>query len=269
MAQDWSQWLLEARKRVGLSRPELARRASLSPETIRAYEQGRRRPTIGSLAAILDALKLDRTEGNRIRLALGFAPDDRDFGTRDLASRYTVEELKAELEGLPWPAFVANEMMEVVVANGLVQELWGVDLTQEFLEPTERSLLRVASNPRFADRCLNWDEAVGTMLGMWKGHHRGPESLESPSPYFRRVLQDLLSGDPKYVRRFLDLWERTPAREPKHRLHYRVVWRDDTAGEMRFFCIQGTAGPGEGVGWHDWIPADAESWQRLARLMSR
>ncbi len=180
----WQESLRQTRERQGLSRAELARRSSLSVDTIRAYEQGRRRPSDASLTAILDALRLDRTEANNIRLALGLAPDRRDFGTPSIADQFTVDELQDELRRLPWPAFAANELMEVVAANLPAQALWGVDLAQEFLEPTERNLLRVASNAYFADHCLNWDEVVGVMLGMWKGHHRGAESLEQPSPYF-------------------------------------------------------------------------------------
>ena len=103
MAGSWQAALQGGRARLDLSRAELARLASLSVDTIRAYEQGRRRPSIQSLTAILDALKLDRTEVNRIRLALGFAPDSRDFGTPSIADQYTVEELHVELERLPWP----------------------------------------------------------------------------------------------------------------------------------------------------------------------
>jgi transcriptional regulator with XRE-family HTH domain len=268
MAEDWKRRLLDARSRLGLSRAGLARRTGLSPETVRAYEQGRRRPTIESLTAVLDALKLDRTEGNRIRLALGFAPDTRDYGTPGVADQYTIPELEIELQRLPWPAFAANEFIEVVAANRAVQKVWDVDLSHEFLEVTERNLLRVASNPRFADRCVNWDEVVGLMVSTWKGHHRGAESLDNPSPYFQRLVEDFLAGDPKYVRRFLDLWQRMPAREPKMRSHYPVVWRDDSVGEMRFLGILGPGNIWESLSWHDWIPVDSESWQRLESLVS-
>ena len=267
--ENWQQSLKQSRERQGLSRAELARRSSLSVDTIRAYEQGRRRPSEASLTAVLDALKLDRTEANNIRLALGLAPDRRDFGTPSIADQFTVEELAVELERLPWPAFAANELMEVVAANSLAEKLWGVDLSSEFLDKTDRNLLRIASNPRFADRCLNWDEVVGVMVGMWKGHHRGPENLDTPGTYFGELIKDFMAGDPKYVKRFLDLWENTPPRQPKIRLHYRVIWKDDEVGEMRFLCIQSSANIWEALGWTDWIPSDAESWQRLELMKQK
>ena len=267
--ESWQDSLKTARERQGLSRAELAARASLSVDTVRAYEQGRRSPTNASLTAILDALKLDRTEANNIRLALGYAPDRRDFGTPSIADQFTVQELEQELERLPWPAFAANELMEIVAANQPAQALWGVDLSSEYLETTERNLLRVASTPRFADRCLNWEEVVGVMVGMWKGHHRGAESLEKPSPYFDQLINDFMAGDPKYVKRFLDVWERTEPRQPKIRIHYPVHWRHDDVGEMRFLGVQSPANIWEAMGWNDWIPVDAESWTRLEELNRR
>lgn len=266
--EGWHLTLRTARERRGMSRTDLARLTAISPETVRAYEAGRRKPSREALETILSALKLDRTEGNRVRLALGFAFDSRDYGTPSVADQFTIPELEVELERLPWPAFAANELMEVVATNRAAERLFGVDLSREFLETPSRSLLRQASNPRFADHCLNWDEAVGVMVSMWKGHHRGAESLENPSPYFQRLIQDFLKGDPKYVRRFLDLWQNTPAREPKVRVHYRVIWRDDTVGEMRLLGIQSPANMWEALGWHDWIPSNADSWERLTRLVS-
>ena len=267
--ESWQDSLKTARERQGLSRAELAARASLSVDTVRAYEQGRRSPSNASLTAILDALKLDRTEANNIRLALGYAPDRRDFGTPSIADQFTVEELQEELVRLPWPAFAANELMEIVAANQPAQTLWGVDLSSEYVEATERNLLRIASTPRFADHCLNWEEVVGLMVGMWKSDHRGAESLEEPSPYFNQLINDFMAGDPKYVKRFLDLWERIEPHTPKIRIHYPVHWRHDDVGEMRFLGVQSTANIWEALGWHDWIPVDAESWARLEELKRR
>jgi transcriptional regulator with XRE-family HTH domain len=264
--EDWHTSLRMFRERLGLSRAELGGLSGISPETLRAYETGRRRPSRQNLDAILDALKLDRTQANRIRLVLGFASDFRDYGTPGIADQFTLEELAEEIERVPWPAFAANEMMEIMAANRIIQKLWRVDLSREFLEPIERSMLRVASIPRFARHVVNWDEAMGAMVAMWKGHHRGPESLDASSPYFERLLKDFFAGDPMYVRRFLDVWERTPAREPKIRIHYRVVWNDDTVGEMRFLGILGPGNQWEALAWNDWVPVDAESWRRLETL---
>ena len=107
------------------------------------------------------------------------------------------------------------------------------------------------------------------MVGMWKSNHRGPETLEEPSPYFQQLLQDFMAGDPKYVKRFLDVWERTEPRPPKIRSHYPVHWRHDKVGEMRFLGVQSSANIWEALAWNDWIPLDAATWQALNALTKR
>ena len=269
MEKEWPQALKAARERLGLSRTELARLASLSAETIRAYEVGRRKPPRQRLDAVLSALKLERLEANRIRHSLGYSADYLRLESLEATYMFSVDELHHWTEAIPWPQFVADENMEVVVANSVIQKLWGVDLRSEFLTPIERNMLRFATNPRFADRAVNWEEMVAYAVSIWKGHHLGPESLESPSPFFEQALTELAKGDPKYVRRFLEVWEKTPGKKPKVRDRYRVIWRDPTHGEMRFLALSSTANEWEGLAFHDWVPIDADTWEALETMTRR
>ena len=266
MEREWSQELKAARERLGLSRAELAGRCSLSAETIRAYEVGRRKPARHRLDAVLNALKLERLEANRIRHSLGYSADYLRLGTLEPTYMFSLDELHEWVEHIPWPQFVVDENMQVVFANSVVQRLWGVDLQSELLTPIERNMLRFATNPRFADRAVNWEEMVAYAVSIWKGHHLGPESLERPSPFFEQALAELAKGDPKYVRRFLEVWEKTPGKTPKVRDRYRVIWRDPAHGEMTFVALSSTANEWEGLAFHDWIPVDAASWETLNRL---
>ncbi len=266
MESEWSQALKAARERLGLSRAELAQRASLSAETIRAYEVGRRKPARRRLDAVLSALKLERLEANQIRYTLGYSADYLRLGLLEPTYMFSMDELRQWSEAIPWPQFVADENMQVVVANSAIQELWGVDLQSEFLTPIERNMLRVATNPRFADRAVNWEEMVAYAVSIWKGHHLGPESLDKPSAFFEQALSQLAAGDPKYVRRFLEVWEKTPGKTPKVRDRYRVIWRDPIHGEMRFLALSSTANEWQGLAFHDWVPVDAASWETLNRL---
>jgi transcriptional regulator with XRE-family HTH domain len=50
---------VEARRRSGLSRRELARRAGTSPATLAAYEAGRITPSVDTLDRLLDAPGFD------------------------------------------------------------------------------------------------------------------------------------------------------------------------------------------------------------------
>ncbi len=269
MRPEWARLLKASRQRLGLSQAELGQFAGLSGETVRAYETGRRKPTGRSLKSMLDGLKLDRSSRNAILLAAGFAPDGISLRPSDPSLYYGVEEAEEELERYDWPAFVLNEMTEVVAANRLVQRLWGVDLRREFTDPVERNLLSVASNPRFADRCANWDEAVTTIIAGFKGHTRGPESYDNPSPYFAAVLERFLEGAPEYVARFLQLWDSTEPVKLKIHWFYPVVWDEPGIGVMHFRCLVCAGNEADGLSFNHWVPADAASWEALENLKRR
>lgn len=49
--------ILRARRRLGLSQAELARRAGIRPETLNRIEQGRNKPSVPTIAKIDRALK--------------------------------------------------------------------------------------------------------------------------------------------------------------------------------------------------------------------
>jgi ribosome-binding protein aMBF1 (putative translation factor) len=55
--------ILRARRKLGLSQAELARRAGIRPETLNRIEQGRNKPSVPSIAKIDRALKkAEKTE---------------------------------------------------------------------------------------------------------------------------------------------------------------------------------------------------------------
>ncbi len=272
-SSDWSAALREARMALGLSRKALAERAHVSPATIKAYERGVRRPSRPYLSAIIAALAVDRGWRNEIFAAAGFAPDGFEQRPGNIERwMFTEEEAEEEIAAYPWPAFVQSERAQVLTANQVAQQLWGVDLRYEFTDPVDRNLLSVASSARFADRCVNWDEAVKTIMLVFRTFHRGPESLEAPSPYFAAVLQRFLEGDPRYVTRFVELWDQVPSTsewDGRMRWSYPVVWDEPGIGVMRFQALVSVINEMHGWAVNDWIPQDAESWQRLEELKRR
>ncbi len=252
-----------------ISQRALAKQAGVSAATVKAYELGLRRPSRELLTAILDSLKVERAQRNRILMSAGFAPDGLSLRPDNPDLMFTIEEAAEEIERYRWPAFALDEFMEVVAANRIAQRLWGVDLRREFTGPIERNLLSVASNPRFAERCVNWDEAIGVMISVFKGHYRGQETLEQPSPYFEVVLQRFFQGDQKYVNRFLSLWDDTPPATAKLRWSYPIVWEEPGIGRMRFHCFASSANEWDGLAFNDWIPLDDKTWQALDALARR
>jgi len=71
---DWNTQLREARRSLGLSHEELAKRAGMSAASLRAYELGRRHPTREHLSSLLRAMKFDLRSRNEALISGGFAP---------------------------------------------------------------------------------------------------------------------------------------------------------------------------------------------------
>lgn len=267
---NWPQTLHNTRKALRLSRTDLGRLAGVSSETIKAYELGLRHPTRSLLVSLLDALKIERQARNEILVGAGFAPDGEGLGPGRLPHyMYSPAEAALHVEEMPWPAFVLNEYTEVVAANSLTELLWNIDLEREFPNPLDRSMMAVASNPRFADRVENWDEAMQQAIGVFKGHYRGPEDVENASPYFAQVLERFLSGSPKYAGRLMELWQETPPRDPKVRWEYEVQWNEPGIGLMSFLSVVNTASEPDGLAFNDWIPIGSETWGRFEELRKK
>jgi transcriptional regulator with XRE-family HTH domain len=266
---DWHHRLRDARTAVHLTREDLGELAGVSHETIKSYELGQRQPSRGLLIALLDALKLERTSRNAILMQAGFAPDGWVLGPDGYPTYlFPVDEAVAYIQHRKWPAFVMNEALEVVGLNPICEKLWGIDFALEFPTPLDRNMLVVSSNPRFGDK-VNWDEMVAVAIGVFKGHHRGPEDVEHPSPLFGEILSRFMEGDARYVTRFFELWQTVPPIEPKIRWSYLVVWTEPGLGVLRFEAVVNQANEPDGLAFNDWIPLDAATWAALELIKKR
>jgi hypothetical protein len=248
-----------------MSQAALGRQAGVSTDTVRACEWGRRRPSRQVLEALLSALKLDRWEANQVRQELGFAGDYLQLGNVDPSFMFSVAELEKWVEGTPWPQFIVDENMQIVLLNTAAQAFWQTDVSQ-YPTPQDRGMIKFATAPNFGGRVRNWDEMVGYAIAIWKGHHLGPESIEDPSPYFDVALKELAAGDPQLVARFVSLWQRTEGKTPKVRDRYPVVWEVPGHGVANFLAMSATANEWQGLAFHDWIPVDAQTWAILDAL---
>jgi transcriptional regulator with XRE-family HTH domain len=265
--ENWSDMLAAARTRLRLTQAELAALTHISANTIKAYEAGRRHPSRPYLVAMLDALKIGREERNRILLDAGYASDGYEIGPWVYGQfMFTSEEAAAFIEGYDWPAFLLTEMMDLAAANAAAQRLWHVDLTREFLEPGDRNLLSVVSDPRFGPRLANMPEALRVMASVFRGHHRGAETLDDPSPVFGAMLERFMTGDRAYLQMLLEAWQDAVPRTPKIRWEYPVVWSDPDVGTLRFRALVNPAAEPDGLAFNDWIPLDAQTWDGLRRL---
>jgi transcriptional regulator with XRE-family HTH domain len=265
----WGDDLRAARQDVNLTREALARLSGVSTSTVRAYEDGSRNPSRRMLVSLLDALKVERATRNRIQVAAGFAPDGESLGPDNRPNyMFTLTEALKHMEQLPWPAFLFNDLIEVVAANQMAQRLWGIELEREFPKPIDRNMLAVSSRPRFADRVSNWEEMVRVGIAVFKGHHLGPEALEHLSPYFAEVVERFSKGDPARAARFAALWQQTEAIDPKVRWSYPVIWEEPGIGRITLLGLVTTANAADGLAFNDWIPCDDESWAHLRQTLS-
>ncbi len=265
----WGSELAEFRRALHLSREDLARLSSVSSPTIKAYETGVRRPTRPLLVAMLNALKVERTARNRLLMTAGFAPDGWVLGPDGVQGyMFDLQEAVEFVKTFRWPAFVMNDVLEVVGVNSICEKLWGIDFEAEFPTPLDRNMLRVASDPRFADK-VDWDEMVPYAIAVFKGHHLGPEDIDRGSPYFTELLGRFMQGDAKYVNRFFELWQQTEPHAPKVRWSYPVTWTEPGVGVMHFESVVNTASAPDGLAFNDWIPCDAATWECLEKIAKR
>lgn len=244
----------------------------MSPETVRAYEMKSRRPDLARLQRLLNALNPPRAERNAILRGAGFLVEDAQFPSHRFPNYFfSAGELDDAIERYPWPSFVLNDSSEFVAANKACGAIWGVDFHAEREKRTrpQMNVLSVASDLRFADKLVNWEACIGALIAAVKGRPHDPRSMDEPDPYFDQVLAEFAEGDPRFLQRIAEVWEKTTARAPKCRWGYPVVWRDPDVGEMRFDGLVTTASEPDALAWNDWIPLDAQSWSNLESVKRR
>ena len=266
---EWCSRLRVLRESSELTRADLAARALVSANTIKAYELHRRNPSRHLLTALLDAMRVERHDRNSILSQAGFAPDAVPSTGELPTPEYSLDEAVRDIAASPWPAFITNEAMAVVAANHLAQEVWSIDLEREFRTPVERHLLNVMTMPRFADCMGNFDESARLLSGMVKGSFgEAAAAPGGPAPYLAAVMEHVMQGDLKYVQRFLRIWAEAPARIFKWRFAYPIIWNHPTAGTMHFRCVVNPVNRADYLAINDWTPLDGLTWEALGRLPS-
>jgi hypothetical protein len=238
----------------------------LSLETLKAYELGRRVASRAQLMIVVRALNIDQRARNDLLLSAGYAMEPLRAG-RAAVSRYlSLDEATEVVSERPWPSVVINEKLEILAANWLMVAVWGLS-PDRLAHPVGRNVLTMTTERAFAGRALNWHEAVGGLIAMYKGHAHRAESLENPSTYFAALLELIYAGDPQFVREFLALWDATPPAYPdKVSWSYEIRWRIPDGGPMRFHCIASSVNEADCLDIDDWVPADAATWNELNAL---
>ena len=219
-APEWSAALRNHRERAGLSRAALASKAGVSEAAVKAFEWGTRHPKEATLNAIIGALGLTREQANPLREANGYAEDWWAI----LHQRFVpgALDLQAEVDRCPWPAFVANQSIDIIYSNEAMARILRADSTRDLLDREERNLLSQVSNRRFVDLFANFDEVVTFMIGTVKGDPRWQQSLANPSPWMKSRIEMFMAGDQDYVARVFKLWSEAPPVPHRARHTYPV-----------------------------------------------
>jgi transcriptional regulator with XRE-family HTH domain len=261
---DWRASLREHRTARRLSQGDVAKLANLSAASVRAYENGSRHPTVEALGAMITAIGITPEDAAPIRAGAGYTVDLRWL----ISGRYApseIEDLATRAERYTWPVWVTNIAGQILVANQAFRRCLGKELAEVFdSDPSRRSFIASASDPLFADRVTNWEEAVSFMIGVAKGETRTEHNLERPAGYTAEAIGRFLQGDPSYVRRLMMLWQDTPPYTQTMRGEYPWHWRAVDGREMRFTCLIHVADIWNELLWGDYIPDDAETWQILS-----
>jgi transcriptional regulator with XRE-family HTH domain len=265
----WRALLRSERLRLRLTQTELARRVGLSAETVRKYEAGTRTPDRDHLDRLLVALEVSQPKRRAALESAGFIAPSTLFGPANAPFYYfTVPELRAFVEGVPWPQFVTDNLCQVVVANRAAGALWGVDVAAELARRArpQINLLSIAAERQFSQRVANWDEAVAILISIVKALPEGGSTLDDLGPLFLEVLDAFAANDPTAVPRLLALWERTPVQTAKVRWMYPIDWVEPGVGELHFRCLVSIASEPDCLFFNDWIPLDPTTLERLDRV---
>lgn len=262
---DWRRAIREHRRKRRISQPDLAARSGLSLSAVKAYESGRRHPTREALSAIVDALGITADQANPLFAGAGYAANwhaifHEAYGPRD------VPWFTEQVERSTWPVFVTNEASDLIAANRPLRLLHGMALDEVLPQPDRWNYLALASQPWYAERLENWDEAMTFVLGLAKAVMRRDLNPERPAPWNSESYKRFLQGEPAYVTRLLRLWEPAEPVPYTTRVHYRVRWRHESGQLLRFAALMHVADVWQAYAWHDWVPEDAETLRLVQEL---
>jgi hypothetical protein len=80
------------------------------------------------------------------------------------------------------------------------------------------------------------------------------------------VMEQFMAGDPKLVARAFELFQQVEPQYPKIQSTYNYVWDHPSVGVLRFEVVMTTANDLAGFTFQDYVPVNAETWERLEQL---
>jgi transcriptional regulator with XRE-family HTH domain len=186
----------KGRRRVGLSRTEVAELANISVAYYDIIERGRDlRPSVGVIDGLARALKLDADGRTHLQaLATGTTP------RRSVAPEELSEELEELLDSIdPNPAYVVGARWDVLGANHTACQLF-TDWESKRSKRERNLLWFYCCDPAARSLFVDWEQEAADQLALFReAYARHPDD-----PSFKRVLDEIFKSNPATV----EWWER-------------------------------------------------------------
>jgi transcriptional regulator with XRE-family HTH domain len=265
----WSDALRHLRRAAGLSQAELARRASLSVESLSLYERGKRVPARETLVRLAEALNADRRTTNGLLDALGFEPLPEGTLAAIEAERPRLDEIQRAIDTYSWPVFIGNEQAEVVRWNEPTTRVAEMNFAVALPQPYQRHLLRISTHPNFYDpdparrRVVNWEEIVTVLISMLKAAGQDLGQPTADAPYIQKLVQDVSRDHPQAFAEVARLWFTTSPLRDLPRVTFPAAWRLRDGIILQFHVIISIWSEFDGAWAFDWFPADGATWDWL------
>ena len=242
--------IAKVRTDARMSRDELARRSGLAPQTIAAYEHGRRTPSRVALLALCRALTLDGYLTNRFMREAGFDEEPSDFarwmsGEEPIAAYKGMIPIHAastaaiyrEADSLEWPCVVLDAACHIVHANPHASRL--VDLTRWPALPGRPGphLMQLMVSQQFREQVTNWETVAGVILpGRLEAQVLGNPGLQSATGV-RAVAEHLRKTEADGLGQLFDVWANSAGFTSLRRPGVRFEWCTEDGEALVFNCV--------------------------------
>ncbi|MEW1954310.1 helix-turn-helix transcriptional regulator [Terrabacter sp. NPDC080008] len=181
----------KGRRRVGLSRTEVAELANISVAYYALIERGRDlRPSASVVDGLARALKLGADERAHLSALASGTPSRRPQAPEELT-----EELEELLDSLdPNPAYVVGARWDVLGANHTACQLF-TDWEGKRSKRERNLLWFYCCDPAARTLFVDWEQEAADQLALFReAYARHPDE-----PSFKRVLDEVFKGNPATV----------------------------------------------------------------------
>lgn len=213
------------RKRIGLSRPEVAELAHISVAYYNFIERGRDlRPSKGVLDSLARALRLDADEQVHLHALASGAFARMTHQPEELS-----EELEEMLDSLdPIPAYVVGARWDIVGSNSAARRLFS-DWERKRTKRERNLLWYYCCDPAASTLFVDWEQEAADQLALFReAYARHPDDVG-----FKRLLDDIFKKNPDAQQ-----WWETHDQDPRRGRTKRIRLGNGDIVQLRQLVLQ-------------------------------